>query len=129
MSGWVADMNEKLILLFLLIATPGLVSAQSSVKFVDPMRPSYYRSQPQAEIQLDPQQVQRLRDQLQLTVILTSAERTMAVINGRPLQVDQTISGFRLTRIGTDYVVLRKGEQTLILHRTISGVKKSSAKK
>jgi hypothetical protein len=121
-------MNEKLILL-LLIVSPGLAWAQSPAKLVDPLRPSYYRPQSQAEKQLDPEQVERLRDQLQLTVILTSAERTMAVINGRPLQVDQIISGFRLTRIGADYVVLRKGEQTLTLHRTISGLKKSSAQK
>ncbi len=119
-----ADMYKSLIL-FLLILVPGLAGAQSSAKLVDPLRPSHYRPQPQAEVKLDSQQIERLRDQLQLTLILSSAERTMAVINGRPLQVDQTISGFRLIRIGADYVVLRKGEQTLTLHRTISGVKKS----
>jgi hypothetical protein len=121
-------MNKSLII-FLLIVSPGLAWAQSSAKLVDPLRPSHYRPQARAEVQLDSQQIERLRDQLQLTVILTSAERSMAVINGRPLQVDQTISGFRLIRIGVDYVVLRKGEQTLTLHRTISGVKKSSAQK
>ncbi|MFO7813859.1 MAG: hypothetical protein R6V21_12895 [Pelovirga sp.] len=120
---------NKILVLLLLIVTPGLTWAQSSASLVDPLRPSHYQPQPQAEVQLDSQQIERLRDQLQLTVILTSAERTMAVINGRPLQVDQTINGFRLTRIGVDFVDLRKGEQTLTLHRTISGVKKSPALK
>jgi len=120
---------NKILILFLLIAAPCLGWAQSSTPLVDPLRPSHYRPQPQAEVQLDAQQIDTLRDQLQLTVILTSAERTMVVINGRPLQVDQTINGFRLTRIAVDYVVLRKGEQTLTLHRTISGVKKSPAQK
>ncbi|MBD1401419.1 hypothetical protein [Pelovirga terrestris] len=121
-------MNKSLIL-FLLIVIPGPAWAQSSAQLVDPLRPSHYQPQPPAEVQLDAQPIERLRDQLQLTVILTSAERTMAVINGRPLQVDQTISGFRLVRIGVDSVDLRKGEQTLTLHRTISGVKKSPAQK
>lgn len=123
-----ADMNKSLILL-LLIVTPGLAWGQSPAKLVDPLRPSLYQPQPPAEVQLDSQQIEQLRDQLQLTVILTSAERTMAVINGRPLQVDQTINGFRLIRIGVDYVDLRKGEKKLTLHRTISGVKKSPALK
>lgn len=121
-------MNKSLIL-FLLIMTPVLVWGQSSARLVDPLRPSHYQSQPQAEVHLDSQQIEQLRDQLQLTVILTSAKRTIAVINGRPLQVDQTINGFRLVRIGVDYVDLRKGEQTLTLHRTTSGVEKSPALK
>jgi len=120
---------NKVLILFLLMAVPSFGWAQSSTPLVDPLRPSHFRPQPQVQVQLEAQQIDALRDQLQLTVILTSAERTMAVINGRPLQVDQTINGFRLTRIGVDYVVLRKGEQTLTLHRTITGVKKSPAQK
>lgn len=123
-----ADMSKYLILL-LLFVTPGLAWPQPSPGLVDPLRPSRYRSQPPADVQLSTQQIDTLRQQFQLTAILKSADRAMAVINGRPLQVGQTIGPFRLSEIGGDYVVLHKGEQKLTLYRTISGVKKSPAQK
>ncbi len=122
-----ADMKNSLTLLLLLII-PCLGWAQPSVELVDPLRPAHYRPQPQVDVHLDAAEIDALRQEFQLTAILTAADRAMAVINGRPLQVGQSVSGFRLSEIGADYVILRKGEQKLTLYRTISGVKKSPAK-
>jgi len=124
----VADMKTMLSLL-LLIVVPCLGWAQSSAGLVDPLRPSHYRPPPQVEAPSGSEQIDVLRQQFQLTAILKSSHRAMAVINGRPLQVGQTLNDFRLAEIGTDYVVLRKGEHKLTLYRTIIGVKKSSVQK
>lgn len=120
---------KKILILLLLVVAPCLTLAQSPSPLVDPLRPSHYRSQPQIDLQSGSEEIETWREQLQLTAILISAERAMAVINGRPLQVEQTIAGFRLSEIGADYVILRKGKQKLTLYRTISGVKKSPAHK
>lgn len=120
---------KKILILLLLVGTPCLAWAQSPAGLVDPLRPSHYRPQPQVDVQVGSEQIESLRQQLHLTAILTSADRAMAVINGKPLQVGQTIGALRLTEIGADYVILRKGEQKLTLYRIISGVIKSPAQK
>jgi hypothetical protein len=122
---------KNMLTLLLLVVVPCLGWAQPSAGLVDPLRPSHYRPQPQpqpqVEVLLGPEQIDVLRQQLQLTAILKSADRAMAVINGRPLQVGQTVNDFRLNEIGSDYVILRKGDHRLTLYRIISGVKKSAA--
>ncbi len=118
---------KKIVILFLLVVTPCLGEAQPREKFVDPLQPALYQSQPPVENPLDAEHIDALRHQFQLTAILTSDQRAMAVINGRPMQVHQTIADFRLIKIGPDYVVLRKGKQRLTLHRAIGGMMKSPA--
>jgi len=118
---------KKILLLLLLVVTPCLALAQSQEKFIDPLQPAHYQPQPQVEVQSHSEQIDALRHQFQLTAILKSDQRAMAVINGRPMQVNQTIADFRLIKIGFDYVVLRKGKQTLTLYRAISGMMKSPA--
>lgn len=51
----------------------------------------------------------------QLSSILISPQRRIAVINGRSLQVGQSLAGARVLSIEADQVVLRQGERTHIL--------------
>jgi hypothetical protein len=50
------------------------------------------------------------RDSHELTAVLTVAGKPMAIINGRLLQIGETLGGYRLAEIQRDAVLLERGQ-------------------
>ncbi len=114
-----------LILMVTFLTATGWTQPVSGL--VDPLRPSHYQPRPQTEQRQEQESLEKFRDQFRVTAILRSSDRSVAVINGRPLQIGQVIGDFRLIDIGPDQVVLQKGQQKLTLYRSVSEVQKSPA--
>ncbi len=115
------------LILIILIGLPAGVGAQSTSGLVDPLQPSHYQPQPPPDQHLEVENLERLRDQFQLTTVLLAADRTVAIINGQSLQPGQMIADFRLLEIGPDYVVLEKKQQKLTIYRSVADMQKSPA--
>jgi hypothetical protein len=60
-----------------------------------------------------------------LSAVLHSAARSVAVINGRPLQLDDEIDGYRLVKIEPASVLLQKKQEKIVLRRSGTGLKKA----
>lgn len=91
--------------------------------WIDPLRPPYFQTRPPADAQQEEEEINRWREQLQLTTILRAPDRVVAIINGRPLQVGQMIGDFRLIAIDSDQVILQKGRQKLTLYQSANHVR------
>lgn len=117
-----------MVLLFIiLIVLPAGGWAQSPAGLVDPLQPSHYQPQPQPDQRLAVENLEQLRDQFQLTAVLRSSDRAVAIINGQPLQTGQKIADFHLLEIGPDYVVLEKKQQKLRINHSVADVQKAPA--
>ena len=97
-----------------ILVAAGLLAAQPLVTLAlrDPTLP------PRAP-QTDPDKAPQAQATWELTSILISPERRIAVINGKSLQVGQSIAGARVLSIDPHKVVLRHGSRqiTLPLHQ------------
>lgn len=107
-------------LLLLLGGTPLLLA--ENVRLQDPLRPISYAT-PQAET-VKPQLPPEPEVTWQLSAVLVSPARLVAVLNGRSVQVGDQISGFRVAEISRDRVILRRKKQRKIVHRETTGLKK-----
>lgn len=105
----------------LIIALCVAVSSFAGTKgeLVDPMRPVHYRSG-LAKKQVD-------TSSWQFTAVLTSSQRSVAVINQKSFKVGDTIEGYRVVKIDFDKVLLKNKRNTVVLHRVGTGLKKMSA--
>ncbi len=100
------------LIVMILIALCCLVGVAQS--FNDPMRPVAYqpvtnKAQP-APPEID-------TSHWVLSAVLISASRTVALVNGRALQVGDSLEGFQLTQIATDRVVLQRNKTKIVLTR------------
>ncbi len=116
------------ILMFLLPGVTGFCGAATSEQLVDPMRPADYQT-PVAKISTSGEKNQVNTKSWKLLAVLTSAERSVAVINGKSFQLGDHLEGYKLVRIDPDRVVLKNNQITLVLHRGGTGLKKMSANK
>lgn len=110
-----------LILLQILLITVSCPAAQKD-SFRDPLRP--VRFVPQAE--QSPRQVEPAVDTSGwvLSAVLTADDRSMALINGKRLQLGDTLDGYRLMSIKADKVVMQKRNRKITLHRAGTDIKK-----
>ena len=115
----------RILLIVLLISMVGEAFAAKLGQFVDPMRPAYYQTS--SAQQATPDRV-NTKD-WKLTAILISADRSVAVINGKALQKGESLDGYRLVQIMPDKVLLQNKQQKLVLHRVGTGLKKISTNK
>lgn len=114
-----------IILKLLLLCAAGSCCAATTEQFVDPMRPVRYQS-PVAQKTTVGKKHQVDTNNWKLTAVLTSTGRSVAVINGKSLQVGGSLDGYRLIQIDFDKVVLKNKQRTLVLHRAGTGLKKIS---
>ncbi len=122
-------MAKKLgIIVLLFLYGAGNCCAATSEQFVDPMRPVHYQI-PVARKSAMVKKLQVDTHNWKLTTVLTSAGRSVAVINGESLQVNELLDGYKLVQIASDRVVLKNKQRTIVLHRAGTGLKKISAKK
>lgn len=108
-----------LVCLACCFAVPVTVQAE---QLADPMRPPGYEVQrAPASIKAKPEV--KTKDWV-LSAVLTSSHRSVAVINGKPYQRGDRLSGFKLVDIEADRVVLKKGKKKVLLRRSGTGYKK-----
>lgn len=101
-------MTMRWSLLVLLWLTAPVLAAAADSTVADPTRPPLARSAAEAA-------APTAAPALELSAVLISAERTVAVINGQPLQVGERLGDARVEAIRPDAVVLRhNGEMKVI---------------
>lgn len=117
-----------IVLTFLLLGVAGFCGAATSGQFVDPMRPVHYQTSA-AKISTVGKKEPVNTKGWKLLAVLTSTERSVAVINGRSLQLGDHLEGYKLVKIDPDKVVLKNKQTTLVLRRAGTGLKKMSVDK
>ena len=117
-----------IVLLFLLFFVESNCCSAAPEAFVDPMRPVRYQN-PVTTRTATEKNIQGETEGWQLTTVLISARRSVAVINGKSLQVGERLDGYKLVQIKSDRVVLKNKQRTLVLHRSGTGLKKMSTEK
>ena len=120
----------RIVLTVLLLAGAGESFAAKSEQFVDPMRPIRYQTPVVTTLSMEKNNQKQVDTKAwQLTAVLISAERSVAVINGKPLQEGEIFHGFRLVKIMPDQVLLKNKQRKLVLRRSGTGLKKISVNK
>ncbi|WP_092344728.1 hypothetical protein [Desulfuromusa kysingii] len=115
-------MNRVLLILVLLSFSGGSFTVLAD-QFVDPMRPVDYEVQA-SKLPATKGAVQAQTRDWQLTAVLTSQDRAIAVINGESLQVGERLEGYELVQIHADRVTLKNKQGQLVLRRAGTGLKK-----
>lgn len=118
-------MARRLFLLGLLLLISRPVPALEPDGLQDPMRPVRYQA-PAADSAGEKDAAEKQRN-WRLSAVLISAERTLAVINGRSLQVGDQLDGFRLVEITPTQAVLKNKQKQIVLRRAGTGLKKASS--
>lgn len=120
----------RLLLTVLLLVLAVESFATQIDQFVDPMRPVRYQASDTSSSSIGKNNQQLVdTNAWQLTAVLTSAERSVAVINGKPLQEGEILNGFKLVKIMPDKVLLKNKQRKLVLRRAGTGLKKISLSK
>ncbi len=117
-----------IVLMFLLFNLAGNCCAATSEPFVDPMRPVRYQEPVVTPPTMTKSTLEKIRN-WQLTAVLISAGRSVAVINGKSLQVGELLDGYKLIQIDSNRVVLKNKQRRLVLRRAGTGLKKMSQNK
>ena len=115
----------SILLVILLSCVAGEGFAAQLSQFVDPMRPVRYQA-PAGKTSVAEKKLRTDTKDWQLTAVLTSAGRSVAVINGKSLQEGEQLGGYKLIQIDTDKVVLKNKQGKLVLRRAGTGLKKIS---
>ncbi len=116
------DMRVFFLCLLVFSLLGGLSVAAET--FSDPLRPLNYHPE-KVKKQVAPPPVDT--SGWTLSAVLSSASRTVALVNGQALKEGDYLQGFRLTSIKADRVVLRKGQREIVLTREGTGLRKKSA--
>lgn len=104
------------------------VGMAGSAEFVDPMKPLNYKAST-SDTNTDTVNEKKKTDSWQLTAVLLSDERSVAVVNGQSLQIGDVVEGYTLVRIYKDRVVLNGKGRKLVLERSGTGLKKKSVQR
>ncbi|MDB4470791.1 hypothetical protein N9063_00745 [Deltaproteobacteria bacterium] len=113
-------MVNRIILLALLLSFGTLLHAAETGGLKDPLRPLGYRAPTVTAQKAEPK-----TDEWRLGAVLISPERAVAVINGQSLQVGELFEGYKLVKIESTKVLLKKKQKQIVLHRSGTGLKKA----
>ena len=120
----------RILLTVLLLIVAGQSFAAQLDQFVDPMRPVRYQASVANTTPMKKNDQKLVNTKAwRLTAVLISAERSVAVINGKSLQEGEILNGFKLVKIMPDQVLLKNKQRKLVLRRSGTGLKKISVSK
>jgi hypothetical protein len=94
--------------------------AVTAENLVDPMRPADYRA---ARVNPPAKKDDVDTSSWKLTAVLSSANRQVAVVNGRSLQQGDSLEGFTVRKIEKDRIYLQKAKKSVVLRRVGTGLK------
>ncbi|MCK4501542.1 MAG: hypothetical protein KAU22_00815 [Desulfuromonadales bacterium] len=117
-----AKVPNLIIVAFLSLLVVGAATAANS-ELADPMRPVNYPVSAVAAVAKQSVATENWN----LMAVLISAQRSVAVINGKSLQTGDVISGYKVVKIESDLVVLKNNQNKIVLRRAGTGLKKISA--
>jgi len=109
------------IVVCLLLFLCGVMTPVAGETLHDPLRPGSFSgsgSQPAAGGKTMPQE-----PDWQLTAVLVSKARLVAIVNGRTVQVGDLLQGYRVKSIERDQVVLNNKQKTVVVPRNGTGLK------
>ena len=115
----------RLSVVFMLVfVTAGQPLAAQQRPLSDPMRP--HSQQVKAPLSSVEKAGEQVIDTAawQLTAVLISERRSLAIVNGQALQKGDQLDGYKVISIQSDKVVLEHGHKQLVLHRTGTGLRK-----
>ncbi len=116
--------KNVIFLLTLLVGfADGTLLAEDQLLLRDPMRPERFQP-PESLVAQKKLAGKEQAPVWKLKAILISDTRSVAVIDGRLLQVGDEMEGFKLERIDSDRVTLTKKNKKVVLRRTVSGLKR-----
>ena len=115
-------MVNRIILLALLLIFGTVLHAAETGPLKDPLRPLGYRA---PTVSAPAQKAEPKTDEWRLAAVLISPERAVAVINGQSLQVGDLFEGYKLVKIESTKVLLKKKQKQIVLHRSGTGLKKA----
>jgi len=115
----VVNLRIPTIFLLLLFGSGPLVFAAETLH--DPLRPSVHSVAAGHKAAL----TERQEPDWQLTAVLISDTRLLAVLNGRTVRVGDDLDGYRVKSIEKNKVVLGKNKRTLVVPRVGTGLKKA----
>jgi len=113
--------KKRALISLLLLGIP--FSAVGGERLLDPMRPLVSSASGPVETVGKPLVAKQL--DWRLGAVLISAEREVAVINGKSLQIGDKIEGYRVVKIEPSRVQLQMKKKKMILRRAGSGLKKA----
>lgn len=114
-------LNRILICTFIL-STSVSQGIWAQQQLTDPMRPQRYQA-PQKSAPIKTQKAVKT-DTWKLSTVLTSADRKVALINGKPFQIGDLLEGYRIVEIRSDRVVLKNDKSKVLLRRSGTGLRK-----
>ena len=115
-------MVKQVILISIVLLFVTSVQAAEKGALKDPLRPLGFHA-PTAPATTRP--VAGTSFEWRLGTVLISAERSVAVINGKALQIGDLLNGYTVKTIETDNVLLQKNKKKLVLRRSGTGLKKA----
>lgn len=120
----------RILLTVLLLIVAGQSFAAQLDQFVDPMRPVRYQASVANTTPMKKNGQKLVNTKAwRLTAVLISAERSVAVINGKSVQEGEILNGFKLVKIMPDKVLLKNKQRKFVLRRSGTGLKKISPSK
>lgn len=119
-------MVNRLVLccLLLMIGWTSVWAAEKNI-LQDPLRPARYQASTSNPVAVE--YAASKQQDWHLSAVLISAQRAVAVINGQSLQVGDRLGGYQLIKIEATKVLLRNKQKQLVLHRSGTGLKKTSS--
>jgi hypothetical protein len=116
----VVDLRVSTICLLLLVGCAW--DASGGQIWHDPLRPSHYSAA--ATRAATAGLAEPMEPVWQLSAVLFSDARLVAVLNGQRVQVGDVLQGFRIRSIERDRVTLHHQERTIVVLRAGAGLKK-----
>ena len=116
-------MWKSVVLLWLLLG--GGAMSVAAEPLLDPLRPDHYATGESPSLvgaKTEPSEVV-----WQLTTVLVSDARQLAIINGRTVREGDLINGYRVEAIERDRVVLKNKERSVVVPRIGTGLKKTGS--
>jgi MSHA biogenesis protein MshK len=114
--------NKSYLTVLLMIAVYGTTITAQADTLRDPLRPVHYQV---AKKGADGSAVKKQPQSWQLSAVLISRDRTVAVVNGQSMQVGDQIDGYKLLKIEPAKVLLQDKQKQIVLHRSGTGMKKA----
>lgn len=111
---------------FLLILA---LSSVQAAEMSDPMRPlRYQKPEPENPSQQGGEEEREKTDAWRFSGVVLSKNRSVAIVNGQPLQVGDMLEGYRVIEIAGDHVTFHGNERRVVLQRAGTGLKSKTAK-
>lgn len=111
----------RFLLIFIVLLLSSAATAVSSEPLQDPLRPGGFSARDNLKM------AEEKPPHWQLSAVLISASRQVALLNGRTVAVGDVIEGYRVEAIQRDQVVMNNKKRRTVVRRAGTGLKQVTA--